>query len=54
MLALVDPLSVAAVEVHHFGAVVGRLVVVVTAPQVIGGVLLCKEKTSKWSKSLKT
>ena len=42
MLALVDPLSVAAVEVHHFGAVVGRLMVVVAATRVIDGVLFSK------------
>ena len=51
MLALVDPLSVAAVEVHHFGAVVGRLVVVVAAARVIDGVLL--SEISSVSRSLK-
>ena len=40
--ALAGPLAVAAVEVHHFGAVVGRLVVVVAAARVIDGVLLSK------------
>ena len=55
VLALVGPLAVAAVEVHHFGAVVGRLVVVVAATQVIGGVLLCKgEGIREWYKSHKT
>ena len=49
--ALVGPLAVAAVEVHHFGAVVGRLVVVVVAARVIDGVLL--SKISSVSKSLK-
>ena len=42
LVALLDLLAVAAVEVHHFGAVVGRLMVVVAAARVIDGVLLSK------------
>ena len=45
MLALVDPLPIAAaVEVHRFGAVVGRSVVVVTATRVVGGGVLQSKK----------